>query len=70
MVARDAYVQLIAAGTPACDFFVDRNVRGERQAWQLILRSPAVVNLMLPRSTATNTCACRHDRRKCDLDRP
>jgi hypothetical protein len=58
VVARDAAVELVATGTPGLRFLLQwTDTCGENGgSGHLVLRTPAVVNLMLPRSTGIKTC--------------
>ncbi|MGZ6616383.1 MAG: hypothetical protein ACXVFQ_18370 [Solirubrobacteraceae bacterium] len=58
VVPHDAHVELLATGTPGLRFLLqwtDTCGRHGGDGW-LVLHSPAVVNLKLPRSTGNKTC--------------
>ncbi len=58
VVPHDAHVELLATGTPGVRFLLkwtDTCGGNGGDGW-LVLRSPAVVNLTLPRSTGNKTC--------------
>jgi hypothetical protein len=58
VVPRDAHIELLATGAPGLQFLLQWTDTCGRNGGngQLMLRSPAVVNLTLPHSTAINTC--------------
>ena len=58
VVPRDARVELVATGTPGLRFLLQwtDTCGGNGGSGQLVLSSPSVVNLTLPRSTGGKTC--------------
>lgn len=58
VVPRDAHVELLATGTPGLRLLLQwtDTCGGNGGSGQLVLRSPAVVNLTLPRSPSIKTC--------------
>ena len=54
----DAHVELLATGTPGLRFLLQwtDTCGANGGSGQLVLRSPAVVNLTLPRSRGNKTC--------------
>ena len=58
VVPRDAHVELLATGTPGSRFLLQwtDTCGGNGGSGQLVLHSPAVVNLTLPSSPGIKTC--------------